>query len=192
LTCIKAAAHAENATIHWTHNKGQKLLPSRIVVAISLTFLIGGCGLSRSVGTGTIQNSGPMRTIAVVPGGRLLADAVSIELSKRGYSIIDAASTSNLMVRFNLNEAEITRPEALTRFRDQGIDAILTVRTAAGYDGRPQSASARLNNTRNGALLSGATWENAWGGAQGSVADSVMRRGLSSAASDIATQLTGR
>ncbi|MTW19456.1 hypothetical protein GJ689_25015 [Rhodoplanes serenus] len=127
-----------------------------------------------------------------MPGGGLLADAVAVELATRGYSIVDPAATSNLMVRMNMSEIEVTRPEALAKFRSQGIDALLTVRTAAGYDSRPQSASARLNSTETGALLAGATWENAWGGAQGSAADSIMRHGLPSAAASIATKLTGR
>ncbi len=70
--------------------------------------------------------------IALAPGGGMLTDAVGVELANRGFTIIDPSSTSNMMVRLNLNEVEISRPEGLAKLKDQGIDAFLIVRAAGG------------------------------------------------------------
>jgi hypothetical protein len=96
------------------------------------------------------------------------------------------------MVRLNLNEVEITRPEGLAKFRGQGVDAMLVVRGAGGYDDQPQSASARMTSTTNGVLIAGVTWQNGFGGQAGSMADRVMRKGLSQAAAEIASELSAR
>jgi hypothetical protein len=121
-----------------------------------------------------------------------MADAVAVELANRGFLVIDGAATSNLMVRLNLNEVEIARPEGLAKFRDQGVDALLTVRAAALGDGRPESASARMNSTHTGQVLAGVTWQNGWGCVAGSPCDRVMRKGLSEAAREIADALARR
>jgi len=97
-----------------------------------------------------------------------------------------------MMIRLNLNEVEITRPEGLAKLKDQGIDAFLVVRGGGGYDEQPQSASARMNSTHNGQVLAGVTWQNGFGGAAGSPADRVMRKGLTEAAAEIATALAER
>jgi hypothetical protein len=127
-----------------------------------------------------------VRTIAILPGGGLLADAVAVELLNRGFTVIDAAATSNLMIRLNMNEIEIARPEGLAKFKGQGIEALLVVRAAGGYDAQPQSASARTTSTVDGRLLAGTTWQNGFGGQAGSIADRVMWQGLSQAASQFA------
>jgi hypothetical protein len=144
------------------------------------------CGMSH---VSSVSAPGPkvsVRTIAIMPGGGLLADAVAVELMNRGFTIIDAASTSNMMIRLNLNEVEIARPEGLAKFKGQGIEALLVVRGAGGYDEQPQSASARMTSTADGRLLAGTTWQNGFGGQAGSIADRVMRQGLTQAASQIA------
>ena len=93
------------------------------------------------------------------------------------------------MVRLNMNEVEVQRPENLSKFRAQGIDAFLSVRASGSYDGQPQGASARVVSTDNGRLLAGVTWQNAWGGMAGSIADRTMRKGLNEAAVEIANAL---
>jgi hypothetical protein len=96
-----------------------------------------------------------VQAIAMAPGGGLLADAVAVELANRGLTVIDPSLTSNLLVRLNLTEIEVARPEGLAKHRDHGIDAYLVVRSAAGADGRPESASARMNSTYTGQVLAG-------------------------------------
>ena len=97
-----------------------------------------------------------------------------------------------MMVRLNLNEVELSSPKGLGKHKEQGIDATLVVKAAGGYDQQPQSASARMVSTENGSMIAGVTWQNGFGGAEGSVADRVMRKGLSQAASDIAGELASR
>jgi hypothetical protein len=55
--------------------------------------------------------------------------------------------------------------------------------SSGGYDQQPQSASVRTVSTANGSMIAGVTWQNGFGGAEGSIADRVMRKGLSQAAS---------
>ena len=165
----------------------------RISLLLLSAGLLGGCASSK---LSSLPVSGQakhaVKVIAFVPGGGLLADAVGVELSNRGFTVIDSATTSSMMVRFNLNEIEIARPEGLGRLRDQGIDAMLVVRSGGGYDQQPQNASARMNSTHNGQVLAGVTWQNGFGGVAGSPADRVMRKGLSEAASEIAAALAER
>lgn len=133
--------------------------------------------------------SHPIKAIALAPDGGLLADAVGVELSNKGFTVVDSVATSKLMVRLNLNEVEIAKPEGLAKLKDQGIDAFLTVRAAGGYDQQPQSASARVNSTHTGQVIAGISWQNGWGGQAGSIADRMMRKGLAEAAAEIADAL---
>ena len=95
-------------------------------------------------------------------------------------------------MRLKLNEVEITQPSGLSKFKDQGIDAVLVVRAAGGYDRQPQSATARMSSTENGVLIAGVTWQNGFAGEAGSVVDRVMRKGLTQAATEIANELAAR
>jgi hypothetical protein len=133
-----------------------------------------------------------VKVIALAPDGGLLADAVGVELANRGYTIIDTASMSKMMVRLGINEVEVQMPEGLSKLKAQGIDAWLSVRSAGGNDGAPQSASARMNSTETGQIIAGVTWQNGWGGVSGSIADRTMRSGLTDAARQIADALVAR
>ena len=93
------------------------------------------------------------------------------------------------MARSNLDEVEIALPAGQQEFAKEGIDALLTVSAVGGYDQEPQSASARVQSTKTGQLLTGVTWENGWGGKAGSIADRTMREGLTDAAKEIGTAL---
>ena len=163
-----------------------------ISAAIAVGIGVSACG-GAHVSSVAVATTGPkvaVKSIAMMPGGGVLADAVAVELLSRGFTVIDGAATSSMMIRLNLNEIEISRPEGLAKFKDQGIDAVLSVRAVGGYDQQPQSASARMTSTADGRLLAGTTWQNGFGGQAGSVADRVMRQGLSQAAGEIATALT--
>lgn len=159
-------------------------------VVCSLSLFIAACGMSQvSSSPVTVGVKPPIRSIAMMPGGGLLADAVSVELLNRGFAVIDPSTTSSMMVRLNLNEIEITRPEGLGKLREQGIDAVLSVKAAGSYDDQPQSASARMTSTVDAKLIAGVTWQNGFGGQAGSIMDRVMRQGLNGAASEIANGL---
>ncbi|MBV5301038.1 MAG: hypothetical protein J0649_04530 [Methylococcales bacterium] len=162
------------------------LLFTILLACISLI----GCASSR-ISTLPISDKliHPVKAIALAPDGGLLADAVGVELSNKGFTVIDSVSTSRLMVRLNLNEIEIARPEGLAKLKDQGIDAFLVVRSAGSYDQQPQSASVRVNSTYTGQVIAGISWQNGWGGQAGSIADRTMRKGLAETAADIANAL---
>jgi hypothetical protein len=152
-----------------------------------------GCASSRlSHISASPKSSHKVSAIAFAPGGGLLADAVGVELANRGFTVIDPMATSNMLVRLNLTEIEVARPEGLAKLKSQGIDAYLVVRGAEGRDGRPESASARMNSTHTGQVLAGVTWQNGWGGQAGSPADRIMRRNLTEAANEIADALAQR
>lgn len=161
-------------------------------IAIALLFACGlsGCAGSKvsSIPTSS-KNVHAVKVIAMIPGGGVISDAVGVELTNRGFMVVDADSTSRIIGRSNLNEMELSRPESLAKLRAQGIDAYLSVKAAGGYDQMPQSASARVNSAFTGRILAGASWQNGWGGMAGSMADRTMRKGLTEAAQDITDAL---
>ncbi len=159
----------------------------RVLYAVAGTMLcLSGCVSSKISSIPTSASPVAVHVIAIAPGGGILADAVGGELSNRGFRIVDPGSTSRIVGRSNLNEFEVTRPESMLKLRDQGVDAVLSVQTAGGYDQQPQSASARITSTYTGQLISAVSWQNGWGGQRNSIADRQMRSGLIEAAADIA------
>ena len=128
---------------------------STILIALALA----GCADS-SVSSTPVRHAhfGQINSIAINPSSGLMAEAVSAELSNRGFTMIDTAELSNLMVRSGFQELEVHRPESLRKFKEQGIDAILTVKAMGSYDGMPEAASARLTSTTDGRLLAAVSW----------------------------------
>ncbi len=165
-----------------------------LVVSLFFTVaLISGCSTSKiSALPVTGQPTHSVKVIAFMPGSGLVADAVGVELSNRGFTIIDSTTVSSMMVRLNINEIEITRPEGLAKLKAQGIDATLVVRSSSSSDNQPESASARMNSTTNGQVIAGVTWQNGYGCEARSMCDRVMRKGLTEMASEIAEALTKR
>jgi len=159
-------------------------------VSLSLfvcAFLVSGCA-GPSINVSRSLNTVPhaVKTLALMPSGGVLADAIGIELLKFGFDVVDTATVTSLMARFNLTELEFAHPQNIRKLSDQGIDTILMVRSVAGYDSAPESASVRLVSTATGRIIIGATWQNGKGGAKGSPADGIMRVNLSTAAQQIA------
>jgi hypothetical protein len=112
-----------------------------------------------------------------------------VKLLRHGFQVFDAGEISNLMARLNLNEIELYQPQNLRSLKDKGIDAILHVRAIAGYDGRPDSAAAKVTSTADGQVLAGVSWENRRAGARGSPAEGFARVGLEVAAETIVEHL---
>jgi hypothetical protein len=161
-----------------------------IVGYVLCAALLSGCATSSVSSLPAISKSSePVKVIALGSGGGMLADAVGVELSNRGFSVIDVSAMTQMMVRLNLNEIEVSQPQGLAKLKSQGIDAYLVVRSAGGYDGLPQSASARVNSTATGQVIAGVSWQNGWGGEAGSIADRTMRQGLTGAAEEITNSL---
>ena len=118
-----------------------------------------------------------------------MADAVGIELFNEGFLVFDTRQTSTLMVRYNLDEQEIMDPERISDFAAEGIDALLTVRTVAGYDGKPESVTVRVVSTQTGQVIGALTWQTGKGGVQGSPLDRMKRKGMVDAARQIGKAL---
>ena len=123
----------------------------------------------------------PIKVIALVPGGGVLAEAIGVELARRGFVIIPVASTSNMVsgvdfkaiaehhipARRNSSEMWNLRHQLHAR----GVNAFLIVRDrdfiAKKYLGRTYWQQAELeihstseeNATSNGAIA-GAGWAN--------------------------------
>ena len=117
------------------------LIRSVLLLLLSLTFLIvTGCAAPQvNVIRSQAPIEGPIRTIALMPSGGALADAIGLELLRFGFNIIDTGKISGLMIRDNLNEIEITQPQNLSRLYNDGIDAVILVKSVAGYDGPPKA-----------------------------------------------------
>jgi hypothetical protein len=163
----------------------------KIVGICLLAMVVVSCASSKmsALPINTVSTH-PVRAIAMAPEGGLLAEAVGIELSNLGYTLIDSATTSRLLVRLNMDEIEVSTPQGLMKLKDKGIDAFLTVKTAGAYDGQVQNASARASSTHNGKIIAGVSWQNGWGGMAGSIADRTMRKGLTEVAQEIAASLS--
>ena len=163
-----------------------------VAIFVALLVLVG-CGGAQTRG-GSGSNVTSVRAIAIQPGTGVAGDALAIELFNSGFNVVDPNQTASILGNVGLAEFEITTKQAFSALTESGIDAVLTVRVVNGYDSKPQSISARVTSTLTGSILAGATWENGWGGARGSPADSMMRSDLGEAAEAvvdvIARQLT--
>ena len=158
----------------------------RLALLLAVAVFAVGCSSSKVSQISSLRPlDHPVNRVAVAPSGGVLGDAVGIVLLGGGVDVIDTQQTTNWMVRANLDEYELIRPENLTRLREEGADALLIVRTVAGYDDKPQSATVRVISTHNSSLVAGLSWQNGRGGARGSPADATMRKDIVDAAEEI-------
>lgn len=159
-------------------------------LALALSTACSGATMS------TPQNLRPLpekiESVALAPSGGVLADAIGTELFNHGIQVIDTQETSNYLVRLNLDEIELMQPKTLSALRGRGITALLSVKSVAGYDARPQSATVRVVSTQTGELVAAVNWQNGRGGAQGSPADAMMRKDIVGAAQQIAQALVSQ
>lgn len=164
----------------------------RTSVSVLILLLVGalsGCGSSKTSVTRGAPLDEPVRAVGMAPSGGVFADAIAVSLFNQGLQVVDTNQMSSLLIRLNLNEMEIMEPRGLKAVRDAGIDVVLSVRAVGGYDGKPQSASVRLNSTKTGEIIAGLSWQNGWGGQAGSMADRMKRKDLAEAADQIAREL---
>jgi len=121
---------------------------------------------------------GSVKSIVLAPEDGPLGGALAREFRNRGYTIVDGQS--------------LAASSSFAQLKAQGIDAVLTVRTAGGSDDQPQAASAQMNSTATGEVMAKITWQNGWGGWRGSkasLANRVMHKDLKQAAREIADGL---
>jgi hypothetical protein len=160
------------------------------LLAITALIFISCASAKVSQSRGHIK---PDLVIALAPSGGVLAEAIGIELFNKGFTVIDTAQMSNLMLRYNMTELELSKPQNLKALKEEGIDGILTVKSVTGYDGKPQSATVRINSTKAWSeIIAGVSWQNGWGGRQGSLADRSKRKDITGAAKQIVRALIMR
>lgn len=158
---------------------------SKLITVFCVFFLVA-CGTAPTVSNISNQKPiSPIKTIALSSSGGMLADAIGVELSNRGFSVFDGQSTNALAARIGMDEFEMSRPEGMFKLKQRGIDAYISVKSSSGYDGRPDSASVRVNETETGKVIAGVIWQNGHNGMRGSMADSGARSGLVDTAAQI-------
>ena len=158
----------------------------KMLIVLLCLGLVGCATAVMNVSRNPYQLPQKVNKIALMPSGGPLADAIGIELLNGGYQVIDTTTVTGYLARYNLNEMELYMPQNIVKLSTDGIDTVLIVKTVAGYDGRPESATAKLVSTITGQLIVGVTWQNGRGGAMGSPADGMMRANLSDTAKQIA------
>ncbi|MEY5014430.1 MAG: hypothetical protein RIS92_788 [Verrucomicrobiota bacterium] len=160
----------------------------RTILIAALSLQMVGCASQRmDISRSSNPASANVKRIGLMPGGGVLSEAIGIQLMNLGFDVVDMGVATNTSTRINLNEIEFAQQANLKDLANKyGVDCVLIVKSVGGYDGKPSSAAARLLDTRTGSLLSGVTWQNGKGGAQGSPADNLMRSDLSSSAKKLA------
>lgn len=130
----------------------------RISWLVVITVVLSGCATAvMNVSRNLNQPPQKITKVALLPSGGAVADAIGIELLNGGHQIIDTTVITGYMARYNLNEFELTMPQNISKLSSDGIDTMLIVKTVAGYDGRPESVTARLVATSTGQLI---VWSN--------------------------------
>ena len=162
----------------------------KILGIFALALLLVGCAASQISVVGNKISQSSFNNIALSSNNSVLGQAVANELVGRGYKVQSPGQTNTLMLRLNLNEGEVTAPKSLQAFSKEGIDAVIVVSAVGGYDQMPQSASVQIINTSTLDIMAGLNWQNGYAGEQGSIADRVMRKGLTKAAKEIVDGLT--
>ena len=162
----------------------------KILGILALALLLVGCAASQISVVGNKISQSSFNNIALSSNNGGLGQAVANELVGRGYKVQSPGQTNTLMLRLNLNEGEVTAPKSLQAFSKEGIDAVIVVSAVGGYDQMPQSASVQIINTSTLDIMAGLNWQNGYAGQQGSIADRVMRKGLTKAAKEIVDGLT--
>lgn len=162
-----------------------------LLAALVITTLTTGCASSKisSTASNSSKTINPVNEIAMAPDSGVLGDSLAIELNNRGFKVIDSHAFELILSKLNIDTLEMTRPGGLEKIRSRGVDAVLYVKGIAGHDNEPQSVNVRITSTTNGRLITGLVWQNAFAGQAGSIADRVMRKGMTEAVKEIADEI---
>jgi hypothetical protein len=178
LSVLQIQYHNFFITLGRRKMKNQKILVLIIILGISLS-----CASAKiSDATGLLPES---FKIAISPRSGALADAIGIELFKRGYLIVDSKQLASLLAQIKLNENDVSKPQNLSLLKKNGIDAIVNVKATIRSNGFPKSASVSINDTTSWEKLAGVNWKTGWGGMPGSPMDRSMRADMGEAATQI-------
>jgi hypothetical protein len=152
----------------------------RLLVVLSLLWLVDGCAAGRVMPVGRFPSiDPPLKTIALAPNGGIFADVIGIELAGQGYTIFDTGATLALLVLMQKTRDDLLSPEVMARFKEHGIDAVLVVQKTDGSDGLPQTVQIRLHPTESVTDVGGIDWKNSW-----------IRRGTLESAQEIAAAMS--
>ena len=133
---------------------------SRVLFTVLIAFLASGCvALKTTVFSSKVPLEKPIHTIALMPSGGVLADAIGLELLQFGFDIIDTARVPSILIRDNLSEIELAQPQNLLLLHQDGIEVIIFAKAVAGYDSKPQSINIKIIQTLSGRLLTGVNWQ---------------------------------
>lgn len=131
----------------------------RTLLLGALALGIAGCGYRSVVDSAGTAPAVPVKVIAIASSG-LLADAVAVQLVKRGFTIIDVGARTNRMRRENMREIETVEPQTMAQLRERGVDAVLQVRTTVNRRAELINATARLTSVRDNTILAVVSWAN--------------------------------
>ena len=152
----------------------------RLLVGLSLVWLLNGCATGRVVAVGLFPSiDPPLKTIALAPNGGIFADVLGIQLAGQGYTIVDTGGTLALLVLMQKTPESLFSREVMARFKEHGIDAVLVAQKTDGNDGLPQTVQIRLHRTESVVDMGGVDWQNSW-----------IRRGLLESAQEIAAAMS--
>lgn len=161
--------------------------------AFLLVPLLAACAGARLGNTVLSEYDGPtIRTVAVAPGGGLVAEAVAARLQTERLTVVEPNETISILEQAGVTRSQIAGEAGFQELVKHNVDALLVMRSLYGWDGHPQSVSVRLISTRTAEVITSFLWENGWGGELGSVADRIMRRDSAEAAQQIAAGLLER
>jgi hypothetical protein len=160
-------------------------------ITFTLLILVGCGGSKMSVMQNTKPLSQSVNRIAIALGSGAFGDAIGIELFNMGFQIVDSNQVAGIADKAGLKESELFTPKGYATFRAEGIEVII-ISKAVSVGSTPESANVKAFETISGNLIAGITWQNAWGGQRGSVADRTMRKNISEAAQDITRELSSR
>jgi len=161
----------------------------RFILSVAALTLFGCSSSKVSTLPAASESSHAVKSIAMSPKGGPMTDAIAVELSNKGFEVIDSSSMIKLLDRLNMSELDISKPQGMAKLQAQGIDAYFTARGVIAKDGRPINGTARLTSVHTGKVLAAVSWENGWGGQAGSIADRTMRKGVTEAAAEITNAL---
>ena len=151
----------------------------RLLLVLSLVWLLYGCAAGRVLPVGRFQAiNPPLTTIALAPNGGIFADVIGMELVAHGYTIVDTGATLALLVLMQKTQDDLFSPEVIAKLKERGIEAVLVVQRTDGKDGLPQTVQIRLHSTDPVAEVGGVDWENSW-----------IRRGMLESAQEIAAAM---
>jgi hypothetical protein len=182
----------------WWNHRANAVAWRSLLITMSL-LVLSACGASKTVQT-RVADYVPhsARILAVAPADELLvkdsgklADAIGVELSRRGYTVVNTKAAAEMLTKHGVSPVDVIAPQGLAAFGKEGVDAVLSVTSSSADIGGPgmRYVKAKMTSTRTSTEIGGIDWTNSWGGMPGSPADYMTRKSAAAAAVEIADAL---